>query len=359
MKSSRRSKKEKGVLYGEGSFGCVFTPSPKCEGNETFFTNKKIETAEVAKLFVKKEDYELERDASLIMANIDKKGKTLMYPNSGCTTTYKKVFKVPVARGCDELSHLKMIYGENAEVYMMKMPYGGIPLDKYVRDNEMNVKQFLKAMLPVYEGISKIRRAKYCHQDIKSSNVLMRTDGQYKDQAWIIDYSLIEPLNKVYNHENRRRLRHTYFPYPPEYKLYTWLKEPKNIQIPATREDCVPFEKVLENIFHFGNTEGTNYFKFHDRILSHSQILEIYYTMVNIKNNKYLTEWLTEQSAPKVDIYGTGMVHVELDKLLSREGLSDAYLKKYNAFIAKCTHPDFRKRYTAQGAYTAAKKLAA
>jgi len=64
---------------------------------------------------------------------------------------------------------------------------------------------------------------------------------------------------------------------------------------------------------------------------------------------------MTVNAAPKVDVYSLGMVLIDMDYLLSREGVSKDYLKKYSAFVARCTHPDFRKRYTAQGAYKMAK----
>jgi serine/threonine protein kinase len=348
-------------FYGEGSFGCVFRPTPKCVGNEQSILDvkkKQDSTKDVAKIFVDKGDYEVEKKAAITISKADKKGKNILIPRSGCRTNYREVLEVPISRECDELNKLKQIYGDQGNLYMLKMPYGGVTLDHYTHTNVLSVKDFMKTMLPVFEAIAKIRTAKLCHQDIKSINILVRTEGEMKDKAWLIDYSLLEKIADIYSYKNHRRLHHSYFPYPPEYKLFSYIIDtPESVR---EKEDCKPFEKVLENILHFGSHRTKTYFNLHDRIQTHKTILDIYQEMNNRfkKGSSELKEWITQNAAPKVDIYSTGMVLIDNDYILVRSGLSKDYLKKYDAFVAKCTHPDFRKRYTAQGAYRMAKMLA-
>ena len=346
-------------FYGEGSFGCVFRPSPECVGREKNILKASTKTKnEVAKIFIDKDEYLVEKDAANRLLKADSKGNTILLPYSGCRTDYKNVLSLPISNECHELNKMKAIYGDTGKLYMLKMPFGGPTLDQYVHTNKLTVKQFMQTILPVFDAIVKIRKIKYCHQDIKSTNILVRDDGEMKDKAWLIDYSLIETLHAIYNSQNRRRLRHSYFPYPPEYKLFSYIQD--NLKTDREKEDCKPFEKVLENILHFGAHRTKTYFTYHDRIETHKMVLDIYRLLSeSYDNNKSeFKKWMTVNAAPKVDVYSLGMVLIDMDYLLSREGVSKDYLKKYSAFVARCTHPDFRKRYTAQGAYKMAKLLA-
>lgn len=356
MKKTKESDQE---FYGEGSFGCVFRPSPECTGREKYILKPSLKTKnEVAKIFIDKDEYLVEKDAAKRLLKADDKGNTILLPYSGCRTDYKNVLSVPVTNECHELNKMKAIYGDTGKLYMLKMPFGGKTLDEYVHTHKLTVKQFIQMLLPVFDAIVRIRKINHCHQDIKSTNILVRTEGEMKDKAWLIDYSLIETLNDIYNSQNRRRLRHSYFPYPPEYKLFSYIQD--NLIKVREKEDCKPFEKVLENILHFGSHRTKTYFTYHDRINTHKLVLDIYRMMSDSfeKSKSEFKKWMTTNAAPKVDVYSLGMVLIDMDYLLNREGMSDAYLKKYSDFVTKCTHPDFRKRYTAQGAYRMAKILA-
>lgn len=356
MKKTKESDQE---FYGEGSFGCVFRPSPECTGREKYIVKPSLKTKnEVAKIFIDKDEYLVEKNAASTLLKADNTGNTILLPYSGCRTDYKNVLSVPVTSECHELNKMKAIYGDTGKLYMLKMPFGGSTLDKYVRTNNLTIKQFMNTLLPVFDAIARIRKIKYCHQDIKSTNILVRTEGEMKDKGWLIDYSLIETLNDIYKSPNRRRIRHSYFPYPPEYKLFSYIQD--NEEKIREKEDCKPFEKVLENILHFGSHRTKTYFKYHDRIETHKTILDLYKLMSNSygENIKDFKKWMTANAAPKVDVYSLGMVLIDMDHILDRQGISDRYLKQYSDFVTKCTHPDFRKRYTAQGAYRMAKILA-
>lgn len=344
-------------FFGEGSFGCVLRPPPKCVKNETHILKNGAKN-DVAKIFIDKDEFQVEKAAAQKLAQADSTGKSILLPSIACETSYKNVAKIPISDKCTELHKLKDIYGEPDSLYMLRLPYGGITLEQYVHSRTLTVKDYMRVTLPIFEAILKVQSIGYCHQDVKNTNILVRIDGEMKDKAWLIDYSLIERIKNIYTHDNRRRLRHSYFPYPPEYKLYAYIEDiPTDERV---KEDCKPYEKMLENVLHFGSHRTKTYFEYHERIETHRIILDVYRMMDKLyKEGKgKFKDFMTKNAATKVDLYSIGMVIIDNDYVLSREGMSEKYLKKYRHFVQRLTHPDFRKRYTSIGAYRAAKALA-
>jgi serine/threonine protein kinase len=208
-------------ILGEGSFGCVVRPPVLCDSDKKKISKTK---SDVGKLFVSAKDFKKEVATAKIVASIDPNGDKLLTPSEHCETSLKSITDPSVTWNCEALRELGGVVGDK-RIYQLMMPYGGERLDDYLKAHKPSHKEFIQLMIPVMEAIVQLKKHKYCHQDIKVSNILV-TPSQ---KAIVIDYSLMVAFKDIYKKPNRHYLRHTYLPYPPEYKsvYYKGVDKPK------------------------------------------------------------------------------------------------------------------------------------
>ena len=175
-------------LVGEGSFGCVFAPPIKCTGPAKGLRNGAPEESPgakgaaaaaglVSKVFFDKSDYANELRTSREVAKIDPTGDLMLIPRSRCDTTREAVLKHPAGYLCEKHSEYPDV-SLTKTLHQFIMPHGGVRLDHYIADaaaseSALTPKQLLAVMMPVLDGIAALARNRRCHQDIKTSNILV------------------------------------------------------------------------------------------------------------------------------------------------------------------------------------------
>lgn len=360
-----------GELLGEGSFGCVFRPPVKCTSPRTpFQTKTKIKKvaveapgatsgAEVGKVFFDLDDFSREMRTSRQVKSVDPNGTNLLVPTASCDTTRQEVLKHPAGLECDK--HEEFSGTASDTLKQLIMPYGGDRLDSFVRTQAkpLSPKAFLRLMLPVLEGLQQMEAKGYCHQDIKVSNILANNS-----KAIIIDYSLMIPLHSVYAAGNRRRWRFSYFPYPPEYKIYNILykskSKSKNQQTTTTSSSAsIPqvYEEVRKNWFSFGDNKASAYLKLFDENNVWEAVHNFYEWAEAIPASKRAAAFA--EFATKLDIYSVGMVFVDISRYLSFRGYprKSAFTVGYHELVRGMSHPDPRSRLTVGESLDKMKKL--
>lgn len=334
-------------LLGEGSFGCVFTPSIPCESDAKSIrkTSKKEKTPYVGKVFAERKEFAKEVRMSKTAAKVDPQGKSILIPVSYCKTSRKHVEKHPASKDCDMLREFPY-QSPNKPMYQLVMPYGGERLDRYFRkrmqaETPSTLAEALGILNTAFEGLVLLDQHKMCHQDIKSSNVLVTPEGK----AILIDYSLMIPYQDVYTKNNLRRLRFTYFPYPAEYKIayqtYTKCKDTCNYE-----------EEVLANIHQFGDGRASAYLSF----ISEKEVRRSVRNVVTFIKNKNVLETCT-QYADRIDMYGLGTAVADISRFISYKGLTTKQLATWKTFVKGTIHSDMRKRFTPKQALNHLEKL--
>lgn len=330
-------------VLGEGSFGCVLKPAVSCTGKEKVIRNRLASEVTVSKIFENKTDYRKEVTASKRVAKIDKKGRHILVPNSFCDTSYGVVSLHPASDDCEVVQNLRF-FPPSTKLYQIKMPYGGVRYDKYIRSSNVDLTTFIKQMIHVLEGVKMMQAKQMCHQDLKASNLLISDSGK----VIIIDYSLMLPFNQIYGKLNVRRLRHTYFPYPPEYKVYYAVY--KHL---CEMKSCDGLlHHVLRNFDSYGRERLEMMVMLHENIPQHVATLYDF----TLKNKFRLQEAFTP-FASKVDVYSVGTIMVDMDKYISKRGVSEQVLQAYYDAIASMTMVDPRKRATVKQALQKLKSI--
>lgn len=355
---------------GEGAFGCVLRPPVKCSNKEKLILKKKKVNGTndihksnanmIGKVFVNKDSFGKELEMSKKAAKIDKSGTSLLVPKSSCNVNKEDVYKNKSANECKIFEEEGYIPGT---MYQLVMPYGGERLDHTVhRYNDIYMKKFpintfLNIIEPLFQGLFLFKKNKYCHQDIKPSNILVTP--QHK--AIYIDYGLMKPFNEIYSKTNRR-LKYTYFPYPFEYKLFYYINIEPLYCVTEKKDKTIHdvcnlelYKNAIKNISKYDE-----YTKMYNRYFNKNELESILYNVIDryrkLDEKNKLKKYL-EKHIEKIDLYSIGIVFVHLEEELYIDSLSAKMYNTYNNFVRNLIHPDIEKRYTLKQAYKELKYL--
>ena len=327
-------------LLGEGSYGCVFRPEIACVTKKKYLSNGKVrerKTESVGKIFSDSRDFHDEWKISQRIAKIDPKGKTLLVPNAACITSRERVLRHPASGECEQLFYTPYD-SSNKPLYQISMPYGGSDLYNYMikyaveKRTTLPVKTFAKMMLSAFDGVVLLDKRRFCHQDIKTPNIMVTPQGN----AILIDYGLMVPYKDIYAPGNRKRLRYSYFPYPPEYKLayYQWT---------ACTDACDIEKEVMKNIHQFGSERARAYFSY----ISEEEVrksIQIFTAKLHEHKNdlqKYLTRF-----ANRIDVYSLGTSILDIIKYINLKSLNTKQRQAWDTLIRSIIHPNPMYRAT-------------
>jgi hypothetical protein len=152
----------------------------------------------------------------------------------------------------------------------------------------------------------------------------------------------------MYEHANRKRLKYTYFPHPPEYKIAYYTMYPEKCDGP-----CNFTNEVMKNLNEFGSDRGDMYMRYHNYMSIVESVESVAKELMSQKNKQ---KWLTKY-ANRMDVYSFGMCIVDMMKHLAINRLTVSEQHEWVKWIVYITHPDVRKRYTPLQALEAMKKL--
>ena len=300
-----------GKMLASGGFGCVFRPALKCEGETTRDPNKvsKLMTTKHAK----EELNEIENMKKMLMGIPNYQDYYLVEDFSICKPAELEKEDLQNFDKCHALSkptsqlhtnskntHLTVndVNNNLGDLKILNMPFGGIPVDDFVKENITNIHlihELNNKLLDLLKyGIVPLNRNHIYHNDIKDSNVLVRTDknGQNnnKMKTRLIDWGL----------------SCSYKPNDPLPK--SWKNRPFQFN--------VPFSVIL-----FTDLFKTSYDKFklkknHD---------------VNVESfvKKYITAWKKKRG------HGHMSYIKYIFKIMQEEDKANIYIVNYIGFIVK------------------------
>ena len=299
----------------------------------------------VSKVFTDKSEFKKEIRMSKKAANIDPKNQSIVVPVRSCRVSRGVVDKHPAVRQCDMLNNQYSV-SANFPLYQLLMPYGGTRIDHFLRDVSTPKKpypliSFLMMVEPLMEGLLLFEAHKMCHQDIKTANILVTP--QHK--AMYIDYGLMNSYHKLYTLENQRRLKYTYYPYPPEYKIAYYLL--------SKCDECIIDIGIKNNIAKFGDAREAAFYKFFSQkeVVKHAKSVQQF--LMGKKDLNQQMAWLSRY-ANRVDVYSLGTALVDASRYVF---LPVSHEQVWHDFIRGMIHPDVRKRFTPKQAHQAYHKL--
>ena len=336
------------AYLGEGSFGCVLTPQINCTGKETIINKASKSNKTVSKIFIDKEDYDQEIAASRIIKKVDSTGKNILIPYKSCEVKPKDIFKNNQAYKCEKLSYKNNVQN----LYQLIMPYGGTRYDEYIKINRPTLKAFLSISEPLFKAALLLEEKHICHYDIRGANVLVGTTNK----AIVIDHSLIIPYDKIYASTNLRRLKKSYYPYPPECIVYYQIYKYKD------NIDNFISDQFNESI----NSYGEKRYESYKSLINNEQINEALDTvtakLIVIAKNKesiYQHELYTFMTkyANRIDVYSIGMLIVTVYLYIDYSGVSKKLKDEFKTFIKQLIEPNVFERVNPSEAYDNFKKI--
>ncbi len=114
------------------------------------------------------------------------------------TDEYRKERFLREAQVGSELQHPGIVQilgrGEDSGLayLVMELVDGGLPLDEYVRENQISIPQRVQLILQVAQALEVAHATELIHRDLKPDNVLVTPDGQVK----VLDFGLALHLDK-------------------------------------------------------------------------------------------------------------------------------------------------------------------
>lgn len=321
------TEKSHSKYLGEGSYGCVVKPPVKCKNKVKLRKEKKKEIL-VGKIFANNNNFKKEIIANKNIIAIDKTGNKLLSATSYCTVPIKNFKDTNRTKMCE----FKHGYKKQPFLYQLNMPYGGITFKEYFKMNTYSIYDILKSLVNPFETLVLLEKKKMCHQDIKPDNILVKPSKE----SIIIDYGLMISYNKVYSLENRHRLKYSYFPYPPEYKIFEFIHFQK----------CYKYQYcnyIYNN--YISNRSPTVSSNILEKLFDNNEIINIFKRKIDNlieKDKDGIIEKYMIKYANRIDVFSLGMTLVRMLKYVNYN-LTD---NNINTFIRNLIHPDFKVRYT-------------
>lgn len=320
-----------GRFVGEGSYGCVFSPPPKCNEKKQ---NKTTSRGLIGKVFRHTDNAHDERKQQDIVHLIDPTGDFTIPLIGECT--------VSVFKDTDEVLKCRLISKAGIRDKYAQLVYkkGGQDLNDVaksmanatdLRRKNAFVRMFF-ALRPIIAGVGKVHSAGYVHSDLKLDNMLW--DDKTR-KLTLIDFGLMTKVGDVFNKTNKELLLYPYLSYPPEFVLYGL-----SLQHKPRYPD---FEKqFLKSLSH--------YLKMHKYIVVAKEELPHVFSDVRVATKGFVQRVANEfrQFTSKVDLYSLGISFLLLyDTMIQKETKATTTIKE---FLLKIAHFNPYKRYSVEQA---------
>lgn len=321
-----------GKLLGEGTYGCVFYPPIKCDGE----TRRKSGVGKIVKNLHNAND---EIKIAKQLLKMDPTGKYTNPIVSECMIKKKNITKKDeeniicgVTNTLNDMKTYKQI------IYKYKGK------DLLVSTEEKDIKKFMHLI----SGLTVLQKHNICHRDIKEQNILA-----IKNRYVYIDFGLSLKLNSVYSEAQYGILMYDYMYYPPEFKIYGIMSDllhAKEYDNPITlvddiyyKMDYMKFTHAYKNIKAELKTLGV--YK-HIRTNVYSAVYRIVHDtfhLTPLKRDTYFSKL-----AKYVDVFSLGVVMLnesaKEDELF--DNLSVAQSTLLNTIIKNALAFDVFDRYT-------------
>ena len=301
-KKNPKTKKIKSKLIGKGSFGCVFQPNIPCKKDIKNNKTVKRDKDRVSKVMLQDSTDEIKKEYRInlkILKIKNYKEWAFIWDKVCYPPNYKTMVELSEIQKC--MKKFKKKEDEyNKSSYMMIGAFGGEPVMKYgqkvFKKSTFNSPKAFKtrflntfrAMEPLFIGITSLQKAKICHQDLSTSNV-MHKDGKF----YMVDFGLSCSFSdtKAFKERSYSQLQgsRVYDPYPYDYIFCFGTKKE------LTRE-LNGYNRGFYKTYH------DDYMKIHKKILKREDIdEEIKQDLSKVNKNK-------KEVIKKLDTYSIGIL---------------------------------------------------
>lgn len=315
------------AILGQGSYGCVIKPPIPCDGKDD-----KSSINVVGKVYNKKKYFDNEQRLMKLVRDIDPKQKGLIHSTQSCKVNLESILEHPVAYKCDNVRR-----SQSQVFYQITMPYGGQRIDKFLQENRkkslLHSHELRTMIMPLFDALCKLQMKGYVHQDIKNGNILVTPHGK----AMVIDYGLMVRQNNVYKASNITRLRHIYYTYPPEYKVFARMMNDHGdvvMDIDGIVND------VVSNIDRGKKEQTKRFWTLHSKSRVEKAVRDFTIWVASLDQKQKHKDM--KEFAKKVDVFSLGTVILDVIPFVYGNGLK----KKLTELVEQMTTVDPRERYS-------------
>lgn len=329
------SKLKSGKFLYEGSYSCVYHPSPLCQRlieqiKDTIPKNKEIDTSidYIGKMILPQDSLKEWKNAKLL-SKIDPKQEYVIYPIRACEN-------VPV-RTSTKCHLIK----KGQTIHVLYVPYEPHTLMDYVirQKKKILMKDWIPMLYHLVQGLYLLHDHQMIHQDIKMNNVLVTKGNLLK---WI-DFGISMKSKDIFDVEKNALYLHTeYVFHPPEYRYFS-----RYYYINKKIEKANLFAEHEWYMLHFAikdiNVRNIDLYQiFYDYNTYKNEMEDLFKTLKG-KSKDQIQDLFT-QHVDKVDVYGLGLMllHVYPYIEVNKTEISQLYF----TMIKRMIQPNIFKRYT-------------
>jgi hypothetical protein len=252
-----------------------------------------------------------------------------------------------------------------SDLKILNMPFGGLPVDDFIQKNKQNIDLMYdlnnKLLDLLKNGIVPLNNHHIYHNDIKDSNVLVKTDKQEHMKTRLIDWGLSCSYNPNDEMPKSWKNRPFQFNVPFSVILFTDTFKESFEEFADNssfeQNDINTFVKTYISVWKEKRGNGhMSYINYIFKLIKKENQAEIYivnyisYIVENILNkNMTLNDYLNNVFIKIVDIWGFIILYVPLLELLydNLDNLVDVEINMYevlkNVFMKYLYHPRITK----------------
>jgi serine/threonine protein kinase len=180
---------------GEGSYGCVVKPALKCE-DETI-----VHPSNSVSKIMEKQDAEEEIGEMDAIDRIDPTYKFHIHKPTLCELNTKQKYEKKI-KGCRNISvtsnnikSLNILTMQNSgnDFYKIMNEYSH---QSQTQENKNYMTNIWLSLIPIFEGIVKMREKDFAHHDISINNILF---NEQNNKSVLIDFGLASELDDVFD----------------------------------------------------------------------------------------------------------------------------------------------------------------
>lgn len=336
------------VVLGQGSYGCVIKPSPKCEKQLVNIRNDNPKN-KVAKIYTsisKSVEKSIVNEVNMgkMLAKWDKNHQYFAIPTELCLNKRNTLLPYKAFRKCENISEkqddFKLLIMEDEGKDMLEI----ITAYKSKYHTGLPLKGWIVLLKNILKGVEVLVENRYVHQDIKSVNVAYNYNTNILK---LLDFGLSKSFDDLYTPQNTR-LNMYYYPYPFEYILMTDYLHDKKYKNYSKETYYYIIENIWnEYLYDYGYKSYENYIKYVSLDEMRKKIKKEIDILLKNPDN-YYKRILNYKD--KIDVYSIGMMCIDMDHYLDDKELTDKQKEKYLYFIRRLVdiHPE--SRFTIQEA---------
>lgn len=272
-------------FLGQGTYGCVFSPPPRCEFEE----EQPFDKGYIAKVFFDKSSMKEEmRIYENIVQVVDPTHKFTPRVIIKCLTDYSSI-------PSDQKRRCK----ENLEgKYQLIMENKGMDWKKFLESSIFGRKKLAVLFRNAYtvcDGVRRMHDKNFVHNDIKPANLLFDAKT---NQVNLIDFGVAMQKASIYNVDNLDFHCHNYLFYPPEFSYICNIREDEIFreEFNVSRKNTPIDNFVKQHFPHDGPVENTLAFEHLSSMLASemepSELAEILYGFTYKPRTRHFRDFL-------------------------------------------------------------------